>query len=169
MATWQQLRENVSRAWDTLVDGWNQLYERASGAMTRFVPGASKMNPTEQERRELARRSSGWGVLAAEVSDDAKRVVVRLEAPGLEPEEIDLQVIDNMLVVRGEKHLQREHDDGQFHVVECAYGSFERAIPLPVAVDSERSKASYKHGVLRVELPKVTEQKRQGIKISLGS
>ncbi len=167
MATWQQLREGVSRALDSLVDGWNQLYEHASGAMTRFAPRASKMNQSEQEDREFTRRSSGWGVLAAEVSNDSKRVIVRLEAPGLEADEIDLQVLDNMLVVRGEKHLQREHDNGQYHVLECAYGSFERAIPLPVEVDSNRGKASYNHGVLRVELPIIKEQKRQGITISV--
>lgn len=73
MATWQQLREGVGRAWDSLIDGWRQLHDRASGAMTRFVPGASKMNPSEQEQRELAHRNSGWGVLAAEVFDNDKK------------------------------------------------------------------------------------------------
>jgi len=60
MATWQQLREGVGRAWDSLIDGWNQLHDRASGAMTRFVPGASKMYPTEREQQELIHRNSGW-------------------------------------------------------------------------------------------------------------
>lgn len=168
MATWQQVRENVSRAWGSLVDGWHQLSERAAGAMTRFAPGASKLNPSETEQHELARRSSGWGVLAAEVSDDAKRVVVRLEAPGLNPDEIDLQVRNQMLVVSGEKHLQQEHDEGRFHVVECAYGRFERAIPLPDEVDPDRAKAAYKHGVLRVELPKRGDRSQQGTKIKIG-
>ena len=167
MATWQQLREGVGRAWDSLIDGWNQLHDRASGAMTRFVPGASKMYPTEREQQELIHRNSGWGVLAAEVFDDAKSVIVRLEAPGLEAKEIDLQVINNMLVVRGEKLLQQEHNDGQYHIIECAYGSFERAIPLPAEVDSEKTKASYKRGILRVELPKLTGQKQQKIKVSV--
>ncbi len=167
MATWQQLREGVGRAWDSLIDGWNQLHDRASGAMTRFVPGASKMYPTEREQQELIHRNSGWGVLAAEVFDDAKSVIVRLEAPGLEAKEIDLQVINNMLVVRGEKSLQQEHNDGQYHIIECAYGSFERAIPLPAEVDSEKTKASYKRGILRVELPKLTGQKQQKIKVSV--
>jgi len=107
------------------------------------------------------------GVLAAEVFDDAKSVIVRLEAPGLEAKEIDLQVINNMLVVRGEKSLQQEHNDGQYHIIECAYGSFERAIPLPAEVDSEKTKASYKRGILRVELPKLTGQKQQKIKVSV--
>ncbi|MCF6267275.1 MAG: Hsp20/alpha crystallin family protein [Desulfuromusa sp.] len=168
MATWQQLREGVGRAWGSLVEGWHQLQDRASGAMTRFVPGASKMYPTEQEHQEILHRNSGWGVLAAEVFDDTKKVVVRLEAPGLEADEIDLQVINNMLVVRGEKSLQREQEAGQYHIIECAYGSFERAIPLPADVDPDATKASYKRGILRIELPKINGQKKSKIKV-LGS
>ncbi len=167
MATWQQLREGVSRAWDSLLDGWHQLYQRASGAITRFVPGAGKEHAPEVDTQELTLRSSGWGVLAAEVFDDAKNVVVRLEAPGLEPDEIDLQVIDDMLVVRGEKRLQREHQDSRYHILECAYGAFERAIPLPDEVDSSRAMANYKRGVLRVELPKLKTGKATTIKVKV--
>lgn len=167
MATWQQFREGVSRTWESLVDGWHQLYDRASGSITKFAPGVGKVNASGAEQQEMVQRSSGWGILAAEVSDDAKRIVVRLEAPGLEPDKIDLQVINGMLVVHGEKHLQREHEDGQFHILECAYGSFERAIPLPSEVDPDQAKASYRHGVLRVELPKLKNQKRQKIGITV--
>jgi len=162
MATWRQLREGVSRAWDSLTEGWHQLYQRASGAITRFVPGADKETSTE-----LSIRNSGWGVLAAEVYDDARNVVVRLEAPGLEPEGIDLQVVDNMLVIRGEKRLQREHQDSRYHILECAYGAFERAIPLPVEVDTSQAQASYKRGVLRVELPKLKTGKATSIKVKV--
>lgn len=168
MATWQQLREGVSRAWDSLLDGWQQLYQKASGAITRFVPGSAKEKGTNLELREMERRSSGWGVLAAEVFDDKKNVVVRLEAPGLEPDEIDLKVLDNMLIVRGEKQLQRERDEGHYHVLECAYGAFERAIPLPAEVDSSGAKANYKRGVLRVELPKIKTKTSTAIKIKVG-
>lgn len=95
-----------------------------------------------------------------------KKIVVRLEAPGLEADEIDLQIINNMLVVRGEKSMQQEHNDGRYHIIECAYGSFERAIPLPADVDPEQTKASYKRGILRVELPKPKGQKKSQIKVS---
>ncbi|MDK2848030.1 MAG: Hsp20/alpha crystallin family protein [Desulfuromonadales bacterium] len=168
MATWQQLREGVGRAWDSFVDGWQQLYQRASGAMTRFVPGASNKDDSEKDSKQMARRSSGWGVLAAEVFDDKKNVVVRLEAPGLEADEIDLKVLDNMLIVRGEKRMQREREDGNYHIVECAYGSFERAIPLPAEVDANKAKADYKRGVLKVELPKLKEEKSTSIKVKVG-
>ena len=168
MATWQQLREDVSRAWGSLLDGWQQLYQKASGAITRFAPGTAKEKGTDLESRETTRRSSGWGVLAAEVFDDKKNVVVRLEVPGLEPDEIELKVLNNMLVVRGEKQVQRERDEGHYHVLECAYGAFERAIPLPAEVDSNGAKAGYKRGVLRVELPKVKSVTSTAIKIKIG-
>jgi HSP20 family protein len=167
MATWQQFRNGIGHAWDSFVDGWLQLYHRASGAITKFVPGSSKKAQNDDESRELVRRSSGWGVLAAELFDDKKKVVVRLEAPGLEADEIDLQVRDNMLIVRGEKHQQRERDEGNYHIMECAYGSFERAIPLPAAVDSNKAKADYKQGVLQVELPKAKGSTSSSIKVKV--
>ncbi len=167
MSTLQQLQEGFSHAWDTLVDGWRHLYQRAAGAMTRFVPRRESGGESAGESHELARRSSGWGVLAAEVFDDEERVVVRLEIPGMEAGEFQLEVIDHALVVRGEKRLQRERTHGRYHVSECAYGRFERAIGLPDEVDPERAEASYKHGILRVELPKRTVSPRRRIKVQV--
>jgi HSP20 family protein len=115
----------------------------------------------------LVTRSSGWGLLAAEVFDDDDRVVVRLEVPGLDTDDFDLQVIDDYLVVRGEKRVVRERTQGRYHVSECAYGRFERAIPLPEEVDSGAASAGYKDGVLRVELPKSTPRRRRTIQIDV--
>ena len=116
---------------------------------------------------EIAYRSSGWGVLAAEVFDNEDRVIVRLEAPGMEPDEFRLEVVDDMLVVRGEKQLQRERTEGRYHVTECAYGSFERAIPLPDEVESDKASARYRRGVLRVELPKPATRHSRRIKVKV--
>ena len=92
-------------------------------------------------------------------------MVVRLEAPGLDADEIDLQVRDKFLVVRGEKRQQRERAEGNYQILECAYGSFERSIPLPTEVDASKAKADYKRGVLQVELPKVKGSKATVIKV----
>jgi HSP20 family protein len=67
--------------------------------------------------------------------------------------------------VRGEKHLQREHRSDRYHVMECAYGQFERAIPLPMAVQSDKARASYRHGVLSIELPKQASSRRRRITV----
>ena len=61
-----------------------------------------------------------WGVLTAEVFDDNERIVVRLEAPGLDGKDFDIHVHDDYLVVSGEKHIERESNQGRYHVTECA-------------------------------------------------
>lgn len=162
MSTLHQLREGLNEAWGTLWDGWQRLYRRAAGAITRFTPARHE---EESTARDLALRSSGWGVLAAEVFHDDDRVVVRLEAPGLDSADFDVQVLEDCLVVRGEKRIARERTQGRFHVTECAYGCFERAIPLPEAVQSDQAHASYRNGVLRVELPRAAQARRKTIAV----
>lgn len=164
MSTLQQLKQGLNDAWDTLADGWQRLYRRAAGAITRFTPGKNK---DEKTGRELAVRSSGWGVLASEVFDDDDKIVVRIEAPGIDKEDFDLQVLDNYLIIRGEKRYERESTEGQYHVTECAYGQFERAIPLPEEVESDKAKATYKKGVLRVELPKSARGRRKKVTVEI--
>lgn len=164
MSTLHQLREGLNEAWDTLADGWQRLYRRAAGAITRFTP--AKRND-EAAGQELTVRSSGWGVLAAEVFDDDDKVVVRLEAPGMEKDDFDLQVKNGYLVIRGEKHLERESTAGDYRVTECAYGQFERAILLPEEVEADEAKATYRKGVIRVELPKSPSGRRRKIDVEV--
>ncbi|MGE5153366.1 MAG: Hsp20/alpha crystallin family protein [Bdellovibrio bacteriovorus] len=168
MSTLHQLREGLNEAWDNLMDGWQRLYRRAAGAITRFTPGREVPGEaTDREGGGLALRSTGWGLLASEVFDDEDRVVVRLEAPGMEKGDFDLQIERDRLRVRGEKQVESEHTEGRYHVTECAYGRFERIIPLPDEVEADRAKASYRNGVLRVELPKATPRGRKTIKIQV--
>lgn len=168
MAPLQRLSEGFGEAWDNLMDGWRRLYRRAAGAITRFKPAnkASAELPT-QDAREIAVRSAGWGVLACEVFDSDDRVIVRLEAPGMDKDDFDLHVTDDCLVVHGEKHMERERTQGGYHISERAYGSFERSIPLPDEVDSAKASASYQRGVLRVELPKSAPHRRRRIALDV--
>ena len=167
MSTLQQVREGLHEAWGSLVDGWQRLYRRASGAITRFTPGNKARKDEDGSGQEISVRSAGWGVLAAEVFDDDDKIVVRLEAPGLEKSDFDLEVLDNYLVVRGEKLIERERTEGRYHVSECAYGRFERAIPLPDEVESSKAQARYKNGVLRIELPKSVSRRRRTITVGV--
>lgn len=168
MSTFQQVREGLNEAWDTLVEGWQRLYRRAAGAITRFTPGReSGKGDSAEAGQEIALRSTGWGVLAAEVFDDDNNIVVRLEAPGMDKSDFDLEVLDNYLIVRGEKQIERERTEGRYHVTECAYGRFERAIPLPEGVEHGKAHASYRSGILRVELPKETSRRRRTIKVDV--
>lgn len=168
MSTLQQFREGLSEAWDTLLEGWQKLYRHAAGAITRFTPGnQTGSGPDVQEARAIALRSTGWGVLASEVFDDDDRVVVRLEAPGMQKDDFDLHIMKDYLVVSGRKQMEQERTEGRYHVVECAYGSFERVIPLPDEVEADKASASYRRGILKVELPKSTHRRRRRIKVEV--
>lgn len=163
----QQFRDNLTDAWGKLVQGWsqgwNELSRRAAGAMTRFRP--KQDGDGDRGRQEHALRSSGWGVLAAEVLDEEDRIRVRLEAPGMKKEDFNLAFLDNCLLVRGEKHVEDERSEGRYRITERAYGAFERSIPLPAAVDSDRAEARYERGVLRVDLPKSAPERRRRVAV----
>lgn len=164
MSTYEQLRQGLQHLWDNIAEGWQQLRENASNALTRFNPVTRKDN-VQTADDIAALRSSRWALLPTDVEEDSDSVSVRLEAPGMEAGNFDIAVLDDRLVVRGEKQLSREHKSGSYHVMECAYGSFERAIPLPATVDENRAKARYKRGVLTVTLPKTQQSQRRRIEV----
>lgn len=164
MTTLHQLQQGLERAWDWVSEGWTQLRQRADQALTRFQPSGRRddMQTVADQAIDGAAR---WGLLAAEVRDEDDEVVVRLEAPGLESDDFELFAQGDMLVVRGEKRIERTQRQGAYHIRECAYGAFERAIPLPATVDDSRAKARYRRGVLHVRLPKTPAATRRRIDI----
>jgi HSP20 family protein len=162
MSNLQQVREGLTRAWDTITIGWRELRELAGDALTRFNPlGARDDSPAER----LGARGARWGLLAAEVTDANDAVQVMLEVPGLEPGDFEIEVHDDVLVVRGEKKVSREENRGHYYVTERAYGRFERAIKLPARVDDITAKARYRRGVLTVSLPKIAGTRGRRISV----
>ena len=153
MNTFDQIREGLGRAWSTVADGWHEISQVAAHALTRFSPKhpASELETAEEQ---TARAGSRWGLLPAEVRDVGEEIEVRLEVPGMEAEDFSIRVEGDVLVVSGEKHVEREDRRGHYHLMERAYGSFQRAIALPAPVDESRADASYRRGVLVIKLPK---------------
>lgn len=161
MSTLGQIREGLSRAWDSITEGWRELREVAAEALTRFNPA-----PTDDADEVVPqRRSVRWGLLAADVADDARDVVVKLEVPGMKANDFELEVVGDVLVVRGEKRVSWDNRVGDFYVSERAYGRFERAVQLPAAVKEDEAKARYEAGVLTVRMPKAEERRRSRITI----
>lgn len=163
-----ELKQGFASLWDSVAEGWQHLRRTASSALTGFRPGADTRLPDRSEVDDTFYLPSiGWSMLGGDVFEDDKRVVVRLEVPGMEKNELDVEVEGDALVVRGEKRFQREETEGRYRVLQCAYGSFRRAVPLPTAVLADQAKASYRDGVLRVELPKreVEAPRRQTVPV----
>lgn len=151
----ESIKEGVGEFFESVLDGWRHLKERASGALTRFRSGEGAGMPARSEVDDLTYFPlQSWSMLGGDVFEDAERLVVRLELPGMEKEEIRVDVLDRMLVVSGEKRFSREQSAGRWRVLQCAYGQFERRVALSAEVDPASARASYRNGVLRVELPK---------------
>ena len=167
MSTLDQLKDGLTHAWDSVSDGWRGLLERASDALTRFHPksGASDVE-THDER--IAARGARWGLLAAEVKLDDDNVEIDIEVPGMDPDDFEIRVVDDLLVIRGEKKVERERRRDHYHVMERAYGAFERAVRLPVQVDESSARAAYNRGVLQVTLPRLTRHKTRRIEVRAG-
>ncbi len=160
------LKQNLDRAWAQVQAGWNNLVSKASNALTHFVH--RKEDEDDAQSRALLRASPEWALLAAEVHESGDDVTVRLEVPGMEPDDLDIEVIDRTLIVRGRKQISRERKEGRYHITECAYGSFERRLPLPAEVQADKAEASYRKGVLTLVLPKSERERVRRIPVKHG-
>ena len=161
-----ELKQGVESLWDKLGQGFAHLRQSAAGALTRFKPGQQTQLPASADIDvPPALANPGWGLVGGDVFEDEKRVVVRLELPGMERKDFDIEVLPDTLLVRGEKKFERESTEGRWRVMQCAYGSFQRRVPLPVAVKTDEARAVYKDGVLKVELPKVEAAKPRSVSI----
>jgi HSP20 family protein len=107
-------------------------------------------------------------VPAVDVYEDAQKVVLKLEVPGVEEKDLDIRVENHTLTVKGERKFEKEEKEQNFHRIERRYGSFFRAFTLPTTVDTESVQASYNAGVLKLELAKKPEAQPKQIKINVG-
>src|ERR1700759_3835956 len=108
-------------------------------------------------------------VPAVDIYEDSKKVVLKLEVPGIEEKDLDIRVENNTLTVKGERKFEKEEKEENFHRIERRYSSFYRAFTLPSTVDSEHVQASYQNGILKLELSKKPEAQPKQIKVSVGS
>jgi HSP20 family protein len=83
----------------------------------------------------------------------------------MDTRDFDIEVFGDTLVVRGEKRFEREDTEGRWRVLQCAYGAFQRQVPLPVPVKGDEARATYRNGVLRIELPKQQPSKPRVVQI----
>jgi HSP20 family protein len=105
---------------------------------------------------------------AVDIYEDEKKVVLKLEVPGIQEKDLDVSVENNTLTVRGERKFEKEEKEENFHRIERRYGSFYRAFTLPTTVDTESIDAKYDAGVLKLELKKKPEAQPKQIKVSVG-
>jgi HSP20 family protein len=106
----------------------------------------------------------GWEP-TIDVYEDKDKTTLRAELPGMKQEDIDVSLEGNTLILSGERKQEEEHKEGQTYRSERFFGRFQRTITLPQPVDPGKIKASYKDGVLTIELPKSEEAKQKRIEV----
>ena len=108
-------------------------------------------------------------VPAIDMTDKGDRIEVTVEVPGVEEKDLEVQLSDSALTIRGEKATETEtgEADKAGYILERSYGSFSRTLPLPVDVEASSVTATFDKGVLRVTLPKSPDSKERNRKIDI--
>jgi HSP20 family protein len=153
----------------------------ARNPMTPFRPGGGMVpgDPFLSLHREMNRLFDdvfrGAGLPAAEtqgqgggtfvnasmnVSETDKEIRITAELPGVTEQDLDISLDDDVLTIRGEKKFERKDSKENFHFVERSYGTFQRSLRLPYAVNPDQVQASFENGVLTVTVPKTGRQER---------
>ena len=160
--TGENVGSDLSQAWDKLSECWHELLSRSTQALTRYKRPKDAPASADQALAQFP----NWGLLAGEIEETARDLVVRIELPGMDKDDCQITLEGNVLVLRGEKRFERDTDDSTYHVTERAYGAFERSIPLARNVDFEHAHASFKNGVLVIRLPKHDKAQDQNVRIT---
>jgi HSP20 family protein len=104
-----------------------------------------------------------------DVYEDEHNVTLKIEVPGIDEKDIDVQIENNLLTVHGERKFEKEEKEENFRRVERQYGSFTRSFTLPNTVNPEQVQAHYDKGILKIQLAKKAEAKPKQIKVNVGS
>ncbi|MEC4892443.1 MAG: Hsp20/alpha crystallin family protein [Oscillatoria sp. PMC 1051.18] len=146
LVRWQPFREvdSLQREMNRLFDSFlTEDGEHRRSAMATFAP-------------------------AAEIEETADAIHLRLEIPGMEPKDLDVQVTAEAVSIRGERKSQFKSEEEGMTRTEFRYGQFQRVIPLPGKIKNNEVQAEYKDGILQLTLPKADEENNKVVKVNIG-
>jgi HSP20 family protein len=152
---WRPFGSTVTR-WEPF-QGMNEIQHEMNRLFDTFFGRPGGMPPTGERV---------WAPLCDmhETRDD---LVVTFEVPGVREKDVSVAITGDVLTVKGERHLPSEVKQDSFYRLERVWGKFERSIPLPMPVQSDKVRATYRDGLLEIRLPKADEVKPKEIKIDI--
>ena len=136
--------------------------------MRRFIEDLDDLFGSVGEGRLSERREGAW-VPAVEVAERDGQLVVRADVPGLNKDQIKVEVEDGQLLISGERVQEHEEQREGVFRSERSYGSFFRAIPLPDGVNPEQAKATFTNGVLEITMPAPRRMAAKRIEVQEGA
>jgi HSP20 family protein len=151
---------NITR-WDPFNE-LTSLQNRVNQLLNQSFSGFSNQRNTEQP---LTFSNFAPPV---DIYEDERNIIVQAELPGIDEKDVDVRVENNVLTISGERKMENEQKQDNFHRIERSYGRFTRSFTLPNTVDPEHIQAHIENGVLKVSVPKREEAKPRQIKIGVG-
>jgi HSP20 family protein len=148
----------------TTLTRWDPFREMATfrNAMDRFFGDELRMPALRHSGEELDPNAT----LGIDVVENNDALVVKAAVPGVDPADVDINVENDVLTIKGEYRHKDEQEGEQYHRRELRFGSFHRSLRLPPTVEAEKANATFEHGVLTLTLPKKAEARAKSIKIT---
>jgi len=135
LSPFESLQREINRAFDDVWRGFDLAPFRRGGLLHEFGP-------------------------RVDVSEDDKEIRISADLPGLDEKDIEVELSDDRLTIKGEKQEEREEKERSYRLRERTYGSFARSIQLPTGTDAGKTKAAFKKGVLTVTIPKTAAARK---------
>ncbi len=136
-----------------------QEIESLQRDMNRFF---DRLSPEDREDNRFT------FVPAAEIQETADAIHLRLEVPGMDAKDLDVQVSADAVSISGERREETKTEEQGMTRTEFRYGQFKRVIPLLARIENTNVQADYKDGILKLTLPKAEEEKNKVVKVNLG-
>lgn len=127
--------------------------------------GSRLFKPWNWEWPEHLPRPFGGQWPRMDIAEQEKEVVIKVEAPGVTKDDLEVNITDNAVLIRGKTSHEEKEENADYFRREISCGSFERTLALPQGVDASKAKASFENGILRVSLPKTRATKRRSVKV----
>ncbi len=150
------MRNGLPMVWR---DSLRDLKHSVTDLIKRWRPESTELMTHRDSWPGLLDFNADWPRIDVEDSDDEIRI--RAELPGMNEKDFQVELDSNRLLLHGEKRFEDEQRKGDYFYRESRFGSFYRAIPLPCTVEIDKAQAKYRHGVLRVRLPKTADARAQ--------
>ena len=143
---------------------WLAPFERMEGMFEDFFrrPFGRPLWPAIPRLFEGAEPSP-----SVDIFEEGDDVVVKTELPGMEKDNVDINLTDNSITISGEKKKEEKVEKKNYYHFERSYGSFSRSFALPSEVQADMAKATFKNGVLEVRIPKTEEAKKKKIHVTI--
>ncbi|MGA2960722.1 MAG: Hsp20/alpha crystallin family protein [Candidatus Korobacteraceae bacterium] len=151
----------------TLLTRWEPFREMAS-LQNRMGRLLNEWNEPFSSLTGDESLNAGSFVPPVDVYEDEHGIQLKMEVPGIDEKDIDIRLENNVLTVTGERKIENEEKQENFHRVERRYGTFSRSFTLPNTVDNESVTASYDKGLLKISLGKRADAKPRQIKVNIG-